>query len=142
MHMQTQKPDLPLSLKVIGVAAKLISALHLSPTRLDEDSVCEDAVKAAGLSDFGDPDFREGLQALLRSCQQDAGLHPIGRLVARDMLTNFLIQRLKLMEARLQEPEIFRQPLTAPLIVTGMARSGTTFLHNLLASDPANRAIP
>jgi hypothetical protein len=140
--METQKPDLPLSLKVIGLAAKLMSALHLSPTRLDEDSVCEAAVKAAGLSDFGDLYFREGLQVLLRSCQQDADLHPIGRMVARDMVTNFLIQRLKLVEARQQEPNVFRQPLTAPLIITGMARSGTTFLHNLLASDPANRAIP
>jgi hypothetical protein len=140
--MESQKPDLPLSLKMIGLAAKLMSALNLSPTRLDEDSVCEAAVKAAGLTDFGDPSFREGLRELLRSCQQDADLHPIGRMVARDMVTNFLIQRLKLVEARKQTPEIFRQPLTAPLIVTGMARSGTTFLHNLLASDPANRAIP
>ena len=140
--MEIQKPDLPLSLKVIGVAAKLMNVLELSPTRLDEDSVCKAAVKATGLSDFGDPYFREGLQELLRSCQQDADLHPIGRMVARDMVTTFLIQRLKLVEARNQEPEIFSQPLIAPLIVTGMARSGTTFLHNLLASDPAHRAIP
>jgi hypothetical protein len=58
------------------------------------------------------------------------------------MVSNFLVQRLKLMDARVQKPEIFQQPLIPPLIVTGMARSGTTFLHNLLASDPANRAIP
>jgi hypothetical protein len=141
-QMEIQKPDLPLSLKVIGVAAKLMNALELLPTRLDEDSVCEAAVKAAGLTDLGDPYFREGFLELLRSCQQDADLHPIGRMVARDMVTNFLIQRLKLVEARKQQPEIFLQPLRPPLIITGMARSGTTFLHNLLASDPANRAIP
>ena len=82
--MEIQKPDLPLSLKVIGVLAKLMNALDLPPTRLDEDSVCNAALKAAGLSDFGDPYFQEGLRELLRSYQQDAGLHPIGRMVARE----------------------------------------------------------
>ena len=107
-----------------------------------KNSVCTYARKKSGLSDFGDPYFREGLRELLRSCQQDADLHPIGRLVARDMITTFLIQRLKLAEARKQEPGIFSQPLIPPLIVTGMARSGTTFLHNLLATNPAHRAMP
>jgi hypothetical protein len=140
--MKAQKLDLPLSLKVIGVIAKLMNALDLPPTRLDEDSVCTTAMKDTGLSDFGDPYFREGLRALLRSCQQDADLHSIGRMVARRMITNFLIQRLKLVEARKQEVGIFSQSLLPPLIVTGMARSGTTFLHNLLAENPENRAIP
>ena len=119
-----------------------MNTLDMPPTRLDEHSVCTFAKKEAGLSDFGDPYYREGLQELLRSCNQDADLHPIGRMVARDMITNFLIQRLKLMEARKQEPGIFSQPLVPPLIVTGMARSGTTFLHNLLAINPLHRAIP
>jgi hypothetical protein len=139
--MEAQKLDLPLSLKVISVIAKLMNALDLPPTRLDEDSVCTTAMKDTGLSDFGDSYFREGLRELLRSYQQDADLHPIGRMVARDMITNFLIQRLKLVETRKQEVEIFSQPLLPPLIVTGMARSGTTFLHNLLAENPENRAI-
>jgi hypothetical protein len=62
--------------------------------------------------------------------------------VTRDIITNFLIQRLKLVEARKKEPGIFNQPLIPPLIVTGMARTGTTFLQNLLAVDSAHRAIP
>lgn len=140
--MKEQKPYLPLSLKVVSVIAKLMSALDLPSTRLDEDSLCTAAMKDTGLSDFGDPGFREGLRELLISCQQDADLHPIGRMVARDMIINFLIQRLKLVKTREQEPGIFNQPLVPPLIVTGMARSGTSFLHNLLAEDPENWAIP
>ena len=97
------------TLKVISVIAKLMNLLDLPPTRLDEDSVCTTAMKDAGLSDFGNPYFRAGLRELLKSCQQDADLHPIGRMVARDMITNFLIQRLKLVEARKHVPEIFSQ---------------------------------
>ena len=106
-----------------------MNALDLPLTRLNEDSLCTAAMKDTGLSDFGDPYFREGLRELLESCRQDANLHAIGRLVVRDMITTFLIQRLKMVEARKQEPEIFNLPLAPPLIVTGMARSGTTFLH-------------
>lgn len=140
--MEGQNPVLPLSLKAISVLAALMNALDLPPTRLDEDSVCTTAMKEAGLSDFGDPYFREGLRELLVSLKQDADLHPIGRLVARDMIVNFIVQRLKLVETRKQQPGIFNQPLVPPLIVTGMARSGTTFLHNLLAEDPENKALP
>jgi hypothetical protein len=140
--MEGQKPVLPLSLKAISVLAALMNALDLPPTRLDEDSVCTTAMKEGGLSDFGDPYFREGLRELLVSLKQDADLHPIGRMVARDMIVNFIVQRLKLVETRKQQPGIFNQPLVPPLIVTGMARSGTTFLHNLLAEDPENKALP
>ena len=31
------------------------------------------------------------------------------------------------------------QPVPAPIVVTGLSRSGTTFLHELLACDPDNR---
>jgi len=96
--MEGQKTVLPLSLKAVSVLARLMNALDLPATRLDEDSVCTTAMKETGLSDFGDPYFREGLRVLLGSCQQDADLHPIGRMVARDMIVNFLIHRLKLVE--------------------------------------------
>ncbi len=140
--MEAYKLSLPLSLRLVRLAARLMMSLDLPPTRLDEDSVCEYARKEAGLSDFGDPYFREGLHELLKSCLEEADLHPIGRLVARDLVTNFLIQRLWLVETRKRDPEIFTHPLIPPIVVTGMARSGTTFLHNLLAVDSAHRAMP
>ena len=34
---------------------------------------------------------------------------------------------------------MLRQPVTAPIVVTGLGRSGTTLLHELLACDPDNR---
>lgn len=140
--MDRQHVRLPLSMKLLRAATRLMIMLDLPPTRLDDGAVCEFAEDETGLSDFGDPHFRVGLGELVRSLKQDADLHPLGHLVARGMITMFLIQRLRLMEARKREPGVFNRPLIPPLIVTGMARSGTTFLHNLLASDPAHRALP
>ncbi|HYQ83093.1 MAG TPA: sulfotransferase, partial [Rubrobacter sp.] len=47
-----------------------------------------------------------------------------------------------LTEACKRSPEIFRKPLKPPIIVLGLPRSGTTFLHRLLAMDPTHRAVP
>jgi hypothetical protein len=58
------------------------------------------------------------------------------------MIVNYLIQRLLFVEKLKKEPEIFQLPLVPPLIIIGLARSGTTFLHNLLSIDPSHRAIP
>ena len=38
------------------------------------------------------------------------------------------------------EPGILRQPIQRPIFITGLPRSGTTFLHRLLMEDPDNRA--
>ena len=37
------------------------------------------------------------------------------------------------------EPAIAGEPVRAPIVVTGLGRSGTTLLHELLACDPDNR---
>ena len=34
---------------------------------------------------------------------------------------------------------ILTRPLSPPIFIAGLPRSGTTFLHGLLAEDPANR---
>ena len=38
-----------------------------------------------------------------------------------------------------REPAVLRQPVHVPIVVTGLGRSGTTLLHELLACDPDNR---
>jgi hypothetical protein len=140
--MKDSRPNLPLRYQVVSTLGRLFVAAGLQNTRLDEGAVCQAAIKQTGLTDFGDPYYRQGLLRLLESAEQDANLHPLGRLMVNDMTTNYLVQRLRMVETRKQEPEIFEKPLLPPLIISGPARSGTTFLHNMLALDPAHRALP
>jgi hypothetical protein len=51
------------------------------------------------------------------------------------MLATLLI----LADAEREDPTIGTRPLAPPIFITGLPRSGTTFLHGLLAEDPANR---
>lgn len=140
--MKAPRSTLPFSYRAVNLLAQLLVAARLPIMRLDEQSVCESATKQTGLTDFGDPYYRQGLLQLLESVEKDANLHPLGRYMSNDLVTNYLVQRLKLVETREEEPEIFRKPLIPPLIITGLARSGTTFLHRMLALDPPHRAIP
>jgi hypothetical protein len=140
--MKNKRSNLPFAYKAANTLGRVLLAARLPGMRLDEHAVCAAAAKRAGLTDFGHPHYRQGLLRLLESAEEDAHLHPLGRFMTNDMVTNYLVQRLRLMETRKKEPEIFRQPLLPPLIISGLARSGTTFLHNMLALDPAHRALP
>ena len=50
----------------------------------------------------------------------------------------FLSNLLRLRAAEFAAPDILDQPIERPLLIAGLPRSGTTFLHSLLALDPAN----
>lgn len=82
----------------------------------------------------------EALSAWTRSLREDAALGAAGRLAARFEAGRALDTLSRMAEAEAQDPGIASQPVACPVFITGMPRSGTTFLHQLLALDPGNRA--
>ena len=107
--------------------------------RFDADALLAEARKRTGLSDFGTDDFREPLEVLLRSYDEEAALTFVGRTAARMNTLRLLEQRLWFEEYRRRHPEIAAQEIRRPLVIVSLARAGTTLLHRLLARDPANR---
>lgn len=99
------------------------------------------ARKKTGLDDFGDAAIQPALQQLLSSLEQEARLHPFGRWVMRRRLLDALVVRLKAQALLAAHPEIGQQDITAPLVIVGLQRTGTTLLHRLLAADPDTRAL-
>jgi hypothetical protein len=106
---------------------------------LEPEAVRRAARSATGLDDFGDTWWEEPFLRLCTSLDQEARLHLPGRLRTRAELQLILQNRLRLVDAWSRDPAILDQPVVAPIVVTGLGRSGTTFLHELLACDPANR---
>jgi hypothetical protein len=82
---------------------------------------------------------QEGAELLCDALWREHGLKPSGIQIA----FNYQRRKLELLNAveadRRRFPEIRRQPITAPLVIAGPPRSGTTFLHSLLSQDPAFR---
>jgi hypothetical protein len=108
--------------------------------RLDADELLAEAsARAGGLTDFGDADFEEPYRIFVRALDAEAQLHAVGRLIARSDVVNWLENRLALADWRRRRPEIAREAVDAPLFITGLPRTGTSILHELLAQDPAHR---
>lgn len=96
-----------------------------------------------GLTDFGVDDWREPFEILVRSINAEAELHLFGRLWTRQELLLFLENRLQIEETYRLHPEIEDEVIDRPVFVTGLPRSGTSILFELLAQDrqflaPAN----
>lgn len=106
---------------------------------LRSEDLTELARRRTGLTDFGDTPFRGGLQEFLRACAEEAELSLFGRLGTRWDVMRFLSNLLRLQHEEARAPEILAQPIEQPLFITGLPRSGTTFLHQLLAADESNR---
>jgi hypothetical protein len=127
-----------------GARPSWVQCLHevLEPgwIRLDADEMLEEAQRRTGLSDFGGTSFLEPYRVLVRSIDLEAKLHPLGRVISRSDCMNWLENRLQLADARKRHPEIARENVDRPLFITGLPRTGTSILHELLAQDPAHRA--
>ena len=133
---------LPFSMRLLNTVGRLTPADRIDRFRLDKATVMAEAISVSGLSDFGDPYFEEGLDALLSSIASDIEPHLVGQIALRQTIVDALVNRLRLAQERRMRPEVFETPLRPPIIVTGLHRSGTTHLHRLLAQDQASHAPP
>jgi hypothetical protein len=105
------------------------------------DELHETAAKFTGLSDFGDDDYRDGLEVLLKSYNTEAGLTRNGVKAARAMLRGALMARLMSQAGWARHPESAGVAIERPIFVTGLPRTGTTALHRLLVADPAHQGL-
>lgn len=106
---------------------------------LDETSLLTEALARTRLTDFGDGDFREPMRRFLGALESEAKLHYVGRTLARADVVEWLENRLRIVDLCKREPAIERAPVAAPIFITGLPRTGTSILHELLAQDPAHR---
>lgn len=108
---------------------------------LNSETLIATAVEQTGLSDFGDPSFREGLDILVASLNTEAKLTEAasGRVGASIVAT--LANRLQVEDYLKTHPELLDAPVEKPTFVFGLPRTGTTLAINLLTADPARRAF-
>jgi hypothetical protein len=112
----------------------------MSDVSFDIEEILEESRKAAGLDDFGTDDFRPGLE-MLAATYDTGGFNARGRKRNRRRLVDLLGTRLRIEDAFKKHPEILERPVKKPMVLTGMPRSGTSALFNLLACDPDARPL-
>ncbi len=100
----------------------------------------DEAMQASGLSDFGPDDFRQPL-AVLCDTYERSPFDEKGRKRNRGRVIQLLGTRLRMHEALKRHPEILEEEIVAPMVLTGLPRSGTSAQFNLLAMDPDARPL-
>jgi hypothetical protein len=108
---------------------------------IDASALLDTARRETALDDFGDPSFRDGLEVLVDALGREAHLSDVGRMAFSGQILGYLQERLRIEDWYRRHPEINAQLIHAPLFVTGLPRTGTTALSNLLAADPAARSL-
>ncbi len=108
--------------------------------RVDAERVMNLAERLTGLHDYGDGDggFRRRLDETIETVLQ-TDWNTLGRFGIRYVLHWQLSNRLRIVELLKQRPDIQEIEIDRPLVITGLFRTGTTFLHNVLAADPNSR---
>ncbi len=114
--------------------------LGLLDRPLQSDALIQIARRQTGLNDFGDTAFIGPLNRLLDSCSSESALGIVGRSATKWDVVRFLTNLLLVQDAARRCPGLEAAPIHKPIFITGLPRSGTTFLHRLMLTDPANRA--
>jgi len=127
-----------------------VSGMFRHPRPLDADALMAaaqnqaklydfgpDGAAAAGLGPVGAKTIREGLAALLDACEREARLSLFGRFSTRWDCLRLLVNLLILRSLERENATLLARPIRQPIFITGLPRSGTSFLHALLAEDPA-----
>lgn len=107
-----------------------------------EEPLHELAMRATGLSDFGDPGYRHGMRVALRAFDEEARMHPPGREAVRATILEILAERLRTEQRMKEHPEVFDNEIRRPIFITGCVRTAGTALHYLMGADPALQALP
>ncbi len=108
----------------------------MAEASLELAAVLAEAERRTGLHDFGDPAFRDPLERLLRSLREEARLNAVGRAMQFERNVGLLVNRLRTEDHYRRHPEIAQERIERPLVIVGLARTGTTMLHRMMASDP------
>ncbi len=110
-------------------------------SELSSASLMDTAARHVGSDDWGDLGFTVALDLLLASCRERDALTPFGWRVLRSTALRHLRNRLLVESFARADPTIDAQVLPGAIVVTGLPRTGTTLLHNLLVLDPDNRYL-
>lgn len=111
------------------------------PTIPSPEQLQTSASDATGLDDFGSGLWTTALDQLVSSMNEEARLNEVGQMAATAQLTDILVHHLRLRAWQTAHREIEDQVIEAPLVVTGLPRTGSTFLSSLLNAVDSNRSL-
>jgi len=130
-----------LAIRFANLVGGGIEASGIRLVDLSEESILREARRRTKLQNWGNERFQVPLRAIIEGHENDSNLTFVGRFIARQMLIHMVSNRLRIHNDLEKHPEILNGEIRRPLFVTGLPRSGTTLLYNMLAQDPGGRPL-
>lgn len=112
------------------------------PAELTVGAVLARARSSTGLGDFGGDGFIERMRIWLDEIRQDPNRTALARVTMFGLCVKYAANRLRIEALLARHPEIHDIEIVRPMFITGLPRSGTTHLVNLLAADSRFRSLP
>ncbi len=119
----------------LRVADAVTARLGIMQRSQSAEEMMQAARQRSGNDDFGPLDFVPPLHTFVEACQAEADLSLVGRMATRWDTLRFLTNLLRLRQAEQADPTILDEKIESPVFITGLPRSGTTFLHRLMMED-------
>lgn len=132
------KPErIPLPIQLYN---KVFGAIRIDG-KLNYDKLLKKAKSNTGLKFLGTDFNEEALQVLIKSINEEARLHPFGKIMIREKLIGQLENRLWSEHWFQKYPEILEQEVLPAILITGLQRTGTTKMQRLLSDQEGARAL-
>mmetsp|Transcript_23875 Transcript_23875/g.74323 ORF Transcript_23875/g.74323 Transcript_23875/m.74323 type:complete len:567 (+) Transcript_23875:101-1801(+) len=80
----------------------------------------------------------EGFRLMLEACESDH-ISATGRMMLNQLMNGWIDTRVAIDNYVRAHPEVQDVPIKRPIIIIGCPRTASTFMHKLLAQDPALR---
>ncbi len=106
---------------------------------LDPVVLKRQAAEAYGRLEFGDDPFAGNFECFIQSLNTEGQLTPAGQAITEAEILALLRNRLEISACLAATPAILAEPITRPVFLLGLPRSGTSFLQNLFNHDPRLR---
>lgn len=119
-----------------------LDAAERRPLDLSVDRVLDVASQQTGLDDFGPMGFTERLGLLLDEVAADPNVWKASKAAFVGQCVIAAANRLLIQRYWTEHPESLERPITRPINVVALPRSGSTHLENLLAADRRLRHLP
>ncbi|MCC3761657.1 sulfotransferase [Glycomyces sp. TRM65418] len=104
------------------------------------DRAVREAVDRTESTAHGEDAFIEDMRVLLRGYADVEGLTLTGWVGVQQEVTDRLESRLRVRKLHALRPEIADEPISRPIVVIGVPRTGTTMLQRLLAAPEPHRS--
>ena len=111
------------------------------PIEFSIQGILQFAEDASDVPIHQDEDFFQNLERFLLEGDRRGGFSEAGKKLLAAECANLIIQRSRLEALFRQHPEIADVEVTAPIVIAGIPRSGTTNLSNIMSSDSRLRAL-